>query len=207
MAGNGARATTLKPKHIDNHCFLLRTRILNWRLLKDRYGVFLVLQLRKILMIVSCWQGLSLHLCMVKSCFSLVGQIGGLIILFSALLSRYCYLKVCIYSHGNFEMSFWQSSTQADLSVTGTSSSRHQRPPSGRRGRPSSAPRGGSTKSHIFGVSDTPRQEEPKQNARSSFQGNTSSVHTTPEAPRPSSAHAPNNTGGHRPVNNVRMLP
>lgn len=122
--------------------------------------------------------------------------------MFSALLSRYCYLKVCIYSHGNFEMSFWQSSTQADLSVTGTSSSRHQRPPSGRRGRPSSATRGGSTKSHIFGISDTPRQEEPKQNARSSFQGNTSSVHTTPEAPRPSSAHAPNNTGGHRPVNN-----
>lgn len=79
MAGNGARATTLKPQHSDNHCFLLRTRILNWRLLKDRYGVFLVLQLRKILMIVSCWQGLSLHLCMVKSCFSLVGQIGGLI--------------------------------------------------------------------------------------------------------------------------------
>ena len=126
--------------------------------------------------------------------------------LFSALLSRYCCLKVCLYSHGNFEMSFWQSSYQADLSVTGTSSSRHQRPPSGRRGRPSSAPRGGSTKSHIFGVSDTPRQEEPKQNARSSFQGNTSSVHTTPEAPRPSSAHAPNNTAGHGPVNNVRML-
>ena len=144
---------------------------------------------------------------MVKSCFYyLVCQIGGLI------CSLRCYLdtatsKVCIYSHGNFEMSFWQSNSQADLSVTGTSSSRHQRPPSGRRGRPSSAPRGGSTKSHIFGVSDTPRQEEPKQNARSSFQGNTSSVHTTPEAPHPSSAHAPNNTGGHRPVNNVRMLP
>ena len=114
---------------------------------------------------------------------------------------------MCIYSHGNIEMSFWQSSFQADFSVTGTSSSRHQRPPSGRRGRPSSAPRGGSTKSHIFGVSDTPRQEEPKQNAKSSFQGNASSVHTTPEAPRPSSAHAPNNTGGHGPVNNVRMLP
>lgn len=95
MAGNGARATTLKPKHIDNHCFLLRTRILNWRLLKDRYGVFLVLQLRKILMIVSCWQGLSLHLCMVKSCFSLVGQIGGLI------CSLRCYLDTatskCVY--------------------------------------------------------------------------------------------------------------
>ncbi|CAH3189991.1 unnamed protein product [Porites evermanni] len=103
-------------------------------------------------------------------------------------------------------MSFWQSSYQADLSVTGTSSSRHQRPPSGRRGRPSSAPRGGSTKSHIFGVSDTPRQEEPKQNARSSFQGNTSSVHTTPEAPRPSSAHAPNNTAGHGPVNNASVI-
>ena len=95
MAGNGARATTLKPKHSDNHCFLLRTRILNWRLLKDRYGVFLVLQLRKILMIVSCWQGLSLHLCMVKSCFSLVGQIGGLI------CSLRCYLDTatskCVY--------------------------------------------------------------------------------------------------------------
>ena len=95
MAGNGARATTLKPKHSDNHCFLLRTRILNWRLLKDRYGVFWVLQLRKILMIVSCWQGLSLHLCMVKSCFSLVGQIGGLI------CSLRCYLDTatskCVY--------------------------------------------------------------------------------------------------------------
>lgn len=95
MAGNGARATTLKPKHSDNHCFLLRTRILNWRLLKDRYGVFLVLQLRKILMIVSCWQGLSLHLCMVKSCFSLVGQIGGWI------CSLRCYLDTatskCVY--------------------------------------------------------------------------------------------------------------
>ena len=95
MAGNGARATTLKPKHSDNHCFLLRTRILNWRLLKDRYGVFWVLQLRKILMIVICWQGLSLHLCMVKSCFSLVGQIGGLI------CSLRCYLNTatskCVY--------------------------------------------------------------------------------------------------------------
>ena len=95
MAGNGARATTLKPKHSDNHCFLLRTRILNWRLLKDRYGVFWVLQLRKILMIVICWQGLSLHLCMVKSCFSLVGQIGGLI------CSLRCYLdtatSTCVY--------------------------------------------------------------------------------------------------------------
>ena len=95
MAGNGARATTLKPKHSDNHCFLLRTRILNWRLLKDRYGVFWVLQLRKILMIVICWQGLSLHLCMVKSCFSLVGQIGGLI------CSLRCYLDTatskCVY--------------------------------------------------------------------------------------------------------------
>lgn len=95
MAGNGARATTLKPKHSDNHCSLLRTRILNWRLLKDRYGVFLVLQLRKILMIVICWQGLSLHLCMVKSCFSLVGQIGGLI------CSLRCYLDTatskCVY--------------------------------------------------------------------------------------------------------------
>lgn len=95
MAGNDARATTLKPKHSDNHCFLLRTRILNWRLLKDRYGVFWVLQLRKILMIVICWQGLSLHLCMVKSCFSLVGQIGGLI------CSLRCYLDTatskCVY--------------------------------------------------------------------------------------------------------------
>lgn len=95
MAGNGARATTLKPKHSDNHCFLLRTRILNWRLLKDRYGVFWVLQLRKILMIVICWQGLSLHLCMVKSCFSLAGQIGGLI------CSLRCYLDTatskCVY--------------------------------------------------------------------------------------------------------------
>ena len=95
MAGNGARATTLKPKHSDNHCFLLRTRIVNWRLLKDRYGVFWVLQLRKILMIVICWQGLSLHLCMVKSCFSLVGQIGGLI------CSLRCYLDTatskCVY--------------------------------------------------------------------------------------------------------------
>ena len=95
MAGNGARATSLKPEPTDNLCFLLRTWILDWRLLKERYGVFLVLQLRKMLMIVSCWQGLSLHLCMVKSCFSLVGQIGGLI------CSLRCYLDTatskCVY--------------------------------------------------------------------------------------------------------------
>ena len=95
MAGNGARATSLKPELTDNLCFLLRTWILDWRLLKERYGVFLVLQLRKMLMIVSCWQGLSLHLCMVKSCFSLVCQIGGLI------CSLRCYLNTatskCVY--------------------------------------------------------------------------------------------------------------
>ena len=95
MAGNGARATSLKPEPTDNLCFLLRTWILDWRLLKERYGVFLVLQLRKMLMIVSCWQGLSLHLCMVKSCFSLVCQIGGLI------CSQRCYLNTatskCVY--------------------------------------------------------------------------------------------------------------
>lgn len=97
-------------------------------------------------------------------------------------------------------MSFWQKNAQPDLSVTGTSTSRHQRPASGRRGRPNSAGRGGSTKSHIFGISDTPRQEEPKQNTVSGFQGNTataasSSVYTTPEAPRPSSGHAPKAVG------------
>ena len=205
MAGNGARATTLKPKHSDNHCFLLRTWILDWRLLKERYGVFFGPSTAK--NTDDCQLLTSIKSSVHGQELLLFGWSDRRLNLFSALLSRYCYLKVCMYSHGNFEMSFWQSNSQADLSVTGTSSSRHQRPPSGRRGRPSSAPRGGSTKSHIFGVSDTPRQEEPKQNARNSFQGNTSSVHTTPEAPHPSSAHAPNNTGGHGPVNNVRMLP
>ena len=105
-------------------------------------------------------------------------------------------------------MSFWQKNAQPDLSVTGTSTSRHQRPASGRRGRPNSAGRGGSTKSHIFGISDTPRQEEPKQNTVSGFQGNTataasSSVYTTPEAPRPSSGHAPKAVGSVANVSNL----
>lgn len=97
-------------------------------------------------------------------------------------------------------MSFWQNSSQPDLSVTGKSTSRHQRPPSGRPGRPNSAGRGGSTKSHIFGISDTPREKEPKQ-IPSGVHGNKtsaalSSVHITPEAPRPSTAHAPKKTAG-----------
>lgn len=108
-----------------------------------------------------------------------------------------------------FKMSFWQKNTQPDLSVTGRSTSRHQRPPSGHRGRPHSASRGGSTKSHIFGISDTPRQDEPKKKPASGFQGNnvsvtSSSLHTTPEAPRPSSGHAPKKTAGS--VANVRSI-
>ena len=104
-------------------------------------------------------------------------------------------------------MSFWQNSSQPDLSVTGKSTSRHQRPPSGRHGRPNSAGRGGSTKSHIFGISDTPREEGPKK--PSSIHGNKtsaalSSVHITPEAPRPSTAHAPNKTAGS--IANVRSI-
>lgn len=206
MAGNGARATTLKPEHSDSHwwqaLFLITYLYLELKAVK-----------RKIWSVFGPLTAKNTYDCQLLTRIKFTSVHGQELLLnrrlnlFSVLLSQYCYLKVCIYSHGNFEMSFWQSSSQADLSVTGTSSSRHQRPPSGRRGRPSSAPRGGSTKSHIFGISDTPRQEEPKQNARSSFQGNTSSVHTTPEAPRPSSAHAPNNTGGHGAVNNVRMLP
>ena len=116
-----------------------------------------------------------------------------------------------VYKHGAFAMSFWQTNSQPDLSVTGASTSRHQRPPSGRRGRPNSAGRGGSTKSHIFGISDTPRHDEPKQKIGNSFQGNTasaasSSVHTTPEAPRPSSGHARKNPAGHGSANNVRIF-
>ena len=108
-----------------------------------------------------------------------------------------------------FKMSFWQKNTQPDLSVTGRSTSRHQRPPSGHRGRPHSAGRGGSTKSHIFGITDTPRQDEPKQKPASGFQGNnasvtSSSLHTTPEAPRPSSGHAPKKAAGS--VSNVRSI-
>lgn len=104
-------------------------------------------------------------------------------------------------------MSFWQSNSQPDLSVTGTSTSRHQRPPSGRRVRPSSAGRGGSTKSHIFGIADTPRQDVAKQKTENSFHDSSaasSSVHTTPEAPRPSSRNQPKKTTG--PVSNVTKI-
>jgi len=104
-------------------------------------------------------------------------------------------------------MSFWQSNSQPDLSVTGTSTSRHQRPPSGRRVRPSSAGRGGSTKSHIFGVSDTPRQDTPKQKTGNSFHDNSaasSTVHTTPEAPRPLTGNQPKKTTGPVSMYNVR---
>ena len=104
-------------------------------------------------------------------------------------------------------MSFWQSSSQPDLSVTGTSTSRHQRPPSGRRVRPSSAGRGGSTKSHIFGISDTPRQDTPKQKAGNSFHDNStasSTVHTTPEAPRSLTGNQPKKKTGPVSAYNVR---
>ena len=106
-------------------------------------------------------------------------------------------------------MSFWQSNSQPDLSVTGTSTSRHQRPPSGRRVRPSSAGRGGSTKSHIFGISDTPRQGTPKQKTGNSFHDNSaasSTVHTTPEAPRPLTGSQPKKTTGPVSTYNVRRL-
>lgn len=102
-------------------------------------------------------------------------------------------------------MSFWQSNSQPDLSVTGTATSRHQRPPSGRHARPSSAGRGGSTKSHIFGISDTPRQEVTKSKTESSFHGSnaaSSSVHTTPDAPRLLTGNQPKKTTG--AVSNVR---
>ena len=106
-------------------------------------------------------------------------------------------------------MSFWQSSAQPDLSVTGTSTSHHQRPPSGRRVRPSSAGRGGSTKSHIFGISDTPRQDARKQKAGNSFHDNStasSTVHTTPEAPRPLTGNQPKKKSGPVSMYNVRRL-
>ncbi|RMX56794.1 hypothetical protein pdam_00009950 [Pocillopora damicornis] len=96
-------------------------------------------------------------------------------------------------------MSFWQGNSQPNLSVTGTSTSRHQRPPSGRRARPGSAGRGGSTKSHIFGIDDSPRQNNPDSNATASSHGNSiksSSIHTTPEAPRPVSGHPPKKAVG-----------
>ena len=102
-------------------------------------------------------------------------------------------------------MSFWQNSSQPDLSVTGKATSRHHRLSSGHR-----AGRGGSTKSNIFGISDTPRQAELSRSSTNDFQGNptsavTSSVHVTPEAPRPSSGHPPKiNTDPE--VKNVRAV-
>ena len=104
-------------------------------------------------------------------------------------------------------MSFWQSNSQPDLSVTGTSSSRHQRPPSGRRVRPSSAGRGESTKSHIFGIADTPRQDIPPKKTGNSFHDNSaasSTVHTTPEAPRSLTGNQPKKTTGSVLTHNVR---
>lgn len=96
-------------------------------------------------------------------------------------------------------MSFWQGNSQPNLSVTGTSTSRHQRPPSGRHARPGSAGRGGSTKSHIFGIDDSPRQKNPDANTTVSSHGNSiksSSIRTTPEAPRPVSGHPPKKAAG-----------
>lgn len=104
-------------------------------------------------------------------------------------------------------MSFWQGNSQPNLSVTGTSTSRHQRPPSGRHARPGSAGRGGSTKSHIFGIDDSPRQNNPDSNATASSHGNSiksSSIHTTPEAPRPVSGHPPKKAVGL--TSNVRLF-
>lgn len=102
-------------------------------------------------------------------------------------------------------MSFWESSSQPDLSVTGKATSRHNRPASGHR-----AGRGGSTKSNIFGISDTPRQAGLSRNSTNDFQGNPtstvpSSVHVTPEAPRPSSGHPPK-INSDAEVKNVRAL-
>ena len=102
-------------------------------------------------------------------------------------------------------MSFWQSSSQPDLSVTGKTTSRHHRPSSGHR-----AGRGGSTKSNIFGISDTPRQVGLGRSSTNDFHGNPTSavpnsVHVTPEAPRPSSGHPPKiNTDPE--VKNVRAV-
>ena len=76
-----------------------------------------------------------------------------------------------------------------DLSVTGTATSRHARPPSGKGRRTFSASHGGSTKSHIFNVADSPRDTQKQSFAAKSpsYYGNSpaSSVHVTPEAPRP----------------------
>ena len=115
--------------------------------------------------------------------------------------------STCFSRCSTVTMSFWQSNSQPDLSVTGTSTSRHQRPPSGRRVRPSSAGRGGSTKSHIFGISDTPRQDTPKQKAGNGIHDNStasSTVHTTPEAPRALTGNQPKNKTGPVSVYNVR---
>ncbi|EDO37726.1 predicted protein [Nematostella vectensis] len=63
---------------------------------------------------------------------------------------------------------------QPDLSVTGRSTSRHERPTSGGRRRPPSAARNVNTKANIFGVAPTPR---------GNF-ANAGCTDATPEAPR-----------------------
>ena len=91
-------------------------------------------------------------------------------------------------------MSFWKSNSNPDLAVTGTATSRHERPHSGKgRQRPHSASKG-STKSHIFGIPDTPKQQSPSIKYGSSVHGNSvvsSTKYSTPEAPRPGSGRPP----------------
>ncbi|XP_031567598.1 calcyphosin-2-like [Actinia tenebrosa] len=78
-----------------------------------------------------------------------------------------------------------RSVLQPDLSVTGNASSRHERPPSGFQRRHLGAEKAGSTKSHIFGVSETPRQDSPYvAPGKSPTVSNGSSYYSTPEAPR-----------------------
>ena len=76
--------------------------------------------------------------------------------------------------------------------MTGTATSRHARPLSG-KGRRTFSQAGGSTKSHIFNVADTPRDTKQLavevQSPGYPINGGSpaaSSIHeTTPDAPRP----------------------
>lgn len=82
-----------------------------------------------------------------------------------------------------------RSVLQPDLSVTGNASSRHERPASGFQRRHLGVEKAGSTKSHIFGVSETPRQESAEDgpyvgSGKSHSVSNGTSYYSTPEAPR-----------------------
>lgn len=82
-----------------------------------------------------------------------------------------------------------RSVLQPDLSVTGNPSSRYERPASGFQRRHLGGEKAGSTKSNIFGVAQTPRQESPGDSpyvasGKNPSVTNGTSYYSTPEAPR-----------------------